>query len=77
MKKLLEKKQVPVFEFQCANNHRHEKRQLSFDPPNTDKCPVCGLQARRIISVCNNTFGWTYTEASYIRGNPMEFERNV
>ena len=67
---------MALHEYRCKQGHTFTVNE-SMDSPLETQCTLCGLQAVRIPSVCNNTFGFRYTEASYIRGNPMEFERNV
>lgn len=48
-----------------------------MDAGNFIECPECGGMAERIMSVCNNTFGWQPTEKSYEKYQPMELERKI
>ena len=66
---------MPVYEYKCQEGHRFEKIEKYADK--TDKCPQCGSQCERMISPVNFTFGFTYSEKSYIKGNEMELVRNV
>ena len=40
---------MPVYEYICEANHRHEKME-SFDAPAEQKCATCGITSRRMLS---------------------------
>lgn len=40
---------MPVYEYICEANHRHEKME-SFDAPAEQKCAECGGTSRRMLS---------------------------
>jgi len=49
-----------------------------MDAGNFIECPECGGMAERIMSVCNNTFGWTPSSESYTdKSKPIRLVRNV
>lgn len=65
---------MPLREFRCPNGHITEG--LCNQEVDTIKCE-CGEQAEKILSVFNYTCGWTYSEKSYEKGQPMELVKNV
>ena len=40
---------MPVYEYACEANHRHEKME-GFDAPAEQKCATCGGTSRRMLS---------------------------
>ena len=67
---------MPTYEYLCKCGHQFELRQ-TFDAPVEMICPNCGQSSSRIVSVPNNIHRWTLSEASYIKGNPMELVKDI
>ena len=42
-----------------------------------EDCPKCGVVSRRRYTPIPALFGWRLTEASHIRGNEDEYERDI
>ncbi len=67
---------MPNYEYRCKCGYEFEMKQ-GYEADLLMSCPDCGAQAVRRLSLCNNSFGWTLSEASYIKGNPQELVRNI
>ena len=68
---------MPLYRYRCRNEHKTELLQR-MDAGNFIECPECGGMAERIMSVCNNTFGWTPSSESYTdKSKPIRLVRNV
>ena len=68
----------PLFEYRChICNHKYERLRTQGMGSN-DTCPKCSCLSGRVFSVCNWSFGWTFTdEAMNVKGVPDELLRNV
>ena len=68
---------MPVYQYLCKDcQHEFELKQ-GYDASTVTWCPKCCSVAKRKIPVVNHTFGFTLTEKSYERYQPMELERNI
>ena len=66
---------MPLYELECTScEYRFEEIQGYND---SAQCPQCGALAKRLISVVNHSFGWTFSEASHERFGKDEVVRNI
>lgn len=65
-----------LYEFRCPRGHITEERREISERDKPLICQ-CGLEAKRIFSPANYSFGWRLTESSFIKGNPQKLEPNI
>ena len=75
---------MPIYEYECPHCNDTKGKALRFDVRQADydkhlvRCPKCKAVAHRLMTVCNSTFGFRFTEASHERFGPKEeCERDV
>lgn len=65
---------MPLYQIRCLNCGKIEERIQAFD---NDLPYCCGKYMERMMSACNFSVGWRYSEKSFERGQPMKLVRNV
>jgi len=58
-------------------DHSFEVNKPMADASCLEQCQRCGIKAIRKYTVTPAHFGWRLTEASHIRGNQDEFEKDI
>ena len=51
---------MPLYEYICDNEHKHEEHRPMSECKEDSLCPQCGLLAKRMMSLFTSVMGWQF-----------------